>query len=251
MTLGDALEIIYRRCQRLIVPELRPSQYAYFETLGTAVDSRRAWLDVGCGRRLVPDWLINADSVESTLVGRVNWLVGADLDLDSLRERPNLRDKVQASGSNLPFRRETFDVVSANMVMEHVAEPRRMLEELQRVLRPGGLFAFHTPNCRFWAIRLAGAMPRRVKLMAIALLEGRAEEDVFPTHYRFNDVRDITSLAEAAGFEVVQLETVSSSPVTARLGPVAILELCWIRVLRASALKGRRSNIIGVLRSKR
>lgn len=41
-----------------------------------------------------------------------------------------------------------FDVVIASEVLEHVAEPREMLREILRVMRPGGLLWATTPNGR-------------------------------------------------------------------------------------------------------
>jgi SAM-dependent methyltransferase len=44
---------------------------------------------------------------------------------------------------NLPFSRESFDAVITDQVLEHLADPRRAVQEAYRVLRPGGL-AVHT-----------------------------------------------------------------------------------------------------------
>lgn len=45
----------------------------------------------------------------------------------------------------MPFPDATFDVVIANHVLEHVADDRRALFEIHRVLRPGGLAILQTP----------------------------------------------------------------------------------------------------------
>jgi len=242
-----ALDRFYRRLQGALVPELRPSQYAFAETLGGVLESRPTWLDLGCGRRLLPEWMPHG--IEDALVARAGRRVGTDLDLASLRDHTGLTDKVQATAKALPFPTGTFDVISANMVMEHVADPVAVLTELRRVLRPGGAFVFHTPNRRYWAIRVARFVPQGVKNVAIRILEGRAEEDVFPTCYQFNDRDDIAKIARDAGFNVDRLDAVSSSPVTAFLGPAVLPELWWIRRLRRPGLASRRSNYIGVLRA--
>jgi 2-polyprenyl-3-methyl-5-hydroxy-6-metoxy-1,4-benzoquinol methylase len=41
---------------------------------------------------------------------------------------------------------ESFDVVSLWYVIEHFREPRRVLAEIRRLLRPGGVLAFSTPS---------------------------------------------------------------------------------------------------------
>ena len=243
----QALDRFYRWCQRLLVPELRPSQYAFAEILNETLARRTSWLDLGCGRRLLPEWM--PDTIEKELRGRVARRVGTDLDLASLRDHAALSARVQASADALPFSPRSFDIVSANMVMEHIEQPGRVLAEIGRVLRPGGVFVFHTPNRRYWAIRIARVVPQRAKALLVRLLEGRAEEDVFPTRYRFNDAGEIARLAADAGFHVERLDAVSSSPVTAMLGPLVLVELCWIRWLRRPGQASSRSNFIGVLRA--
>jgi len=45
---------------------------------------------------------------------------------------------------------ETFDGVFAWMVLEHLPDPRAVLEECHRILRQGGLLAFSVPNVACW-----------------------------------------------------------------------------------------------------
>ncbi|HEX4459519.1 MAG TPA: class I SAM-dependent methyltransferase [Polyangia bacterium] len=58
---------------------------------------------------------------------------------------------VQAVGEALPFADGTFDLVLSDNVVDHAHDPARILAEVARVLRPGGLLYF-TVNVhhRFW-----------------------------------------------------------------------------------------------------
>jgi SAM-dependent methyltransferase len=47
---------------------------------------------------------------------------------------------VIADGQQLPFALETFDLVIATQVLEYVADPRQVANEVLRVLKPGGTF---------------------------------------------------------------------------------------------------------------
>ena len=47
-----------------------------------------------------------------------------------------------AFGENLPFEDSSFDVVLSDNVVDHAENPRRIVEEMARVLRPGGLLYF-------------------------------------------------------------------------------------------------------------
>jgi len=50
------------------------------------------------------------------------------------------------SGEALPYSDVTFDAVVCVYVLEHVADLQRVLAEVSRVLRPGGIFLFDTIN---------------------------------------------------------------------------------------------------------
>lgn len=52
---------------------------------------------------------------------------------------------VACDGHSLPFADESFDAVVAQAVLEHVADPHRVVAEMHRVLRPGGVAYAETP----------------------------------------------------------------------------------------------------------
>src|SRR5207249_81157 len=52
--------------------------------------------------------------------------------------RPNVRFE-QGDAHQLRFPDNSFDVVYCRWVLEHVADPIRVLSEMKRVLRPGGM----------------------------------------------------------------------------------------------------------------
>lgn len=68
---------------------------------------------------------------------------------------------VAAYGESLPFEASSFDVLISDNVVDHAAAPDRIMSEIVRVLRPGGILYF-TVNVhhRFWdlASRIHGAL---------------------------------------------------------------------------------------------
>lgn len=52
---------------------------------------------------------------------------------------------VKADIQNLPFEDNSFDVIFCNHVLEHVADDKKALSELYRVMKPGGWGIFQVP----------------------------------------------------------------------------------------------------------
>ncbi len=76
-------------------------------------------------------------------------LVGLDLARTALREacrRETPAAFVLAEAERLPFRSQSFDVVIATDLIEHVDDLDAHLAEVARVLRPGGWYLVKTPN---------------------------------------------------------------------------------------------------------
>jgi ubiquinone/menaquinone biosynthesis C-methylase UbiE len=237
----------YEKTQQRIVPGLAYSQTHYEHVLRRYVTPGVRWLDLGCGRRLLPTWRHDA---ERELIGRADAVFGIDLDYDSLRDNSSIAALCQSSVAELPFADESFSLVTANMVMEHIADPETTLRELRRVLAPGGYLIFHTPNASAFPTVVARVLPDGLKRGLAYLLDGRQAKDVFPTYYRANGPEEIRQHATAAGFDVTELNLVSTTAVFALVLPLAALELLWIRSLRDPARAAQRSNIIAVLRRR-
>jgi SAM-dependent methyltransferase len=92
-------------------------------------------LDLGCGE---------GGSVElfRARQPRVRW-VGLELPDSPYAPRADA-DVRTYDGGAMPFEDSSFDVVFSKQVLEHVHDPRRVLAEVRRVLRPGGRFAGST-----------------------------------------------------------------------------------------------------------
>lgn len=98
-------------------------------------------LDIGCG----------AGILTNALAKKGHEVFGIDLSSSSL-EVARKYDETKtvsyqtANGYSLPYPDRSFDVVCAMDLLEHVEEPRLVISEASRVLKPGGLFFFHTFN---------------------------------------------------------------------------------------------------------
>lgn len=245
MGMRAAILRFYDVARRTITPNLRYSQWHYEDALWECSAGKAAWLDLGCGRCLLPVWR-QAD--EPRLVSQAKRFVGMDYDHESLVDNKTTRNKLRGDASHLPFRDETFDLVSSNMVFEHLQDPASQLKNVCRILRPGGQLVFHTPNSRGYGPVLSNLVPEAIKKRLIWFLQQRKEEDVFPTFYRINTETDIERLARDAGFEIQSLNLVASTPVFVMVPPLLVMELLLIRLLMTPIGRPFRSNIIAVLR---
>lgn len=85
--------------------------------------------------------------------------------------------------SGLPFGDKSFDLVWCTEVIEHLNNPKFLLQEIKRVIKPGGVAVLTTPNsgCWFYGVfKLWGWTPQKLQN---------------PDHKKFFTLRDIKSLA--------------------------------------------------------
>lgn len=247
MSLRKALFEIYWATRRLIAPNLKYSQYLYEDELKNHVQSHMRWLDLGCGHSILPQWRIE---VEKRLFNICAQVTGLDFDLPSLKAHQTILRRVQGDIGKLPFRDQSFDLVTMNMVVEHLNDPDHQFGEVRRVLAPKGLLVFHTPNALGYGTLMARLIPDGVKGLLISILEGRKEEDVFKTYYRANTQGKILHLAQLRGYSVLKIRMIVTDAVFAMVPPLFVLELIWLRVLMTRPFKALRTNIIAVLQKR-
>ncbi len=238
----------YNWLKEFIVPGLRNAQFAYRDLLKSTVNSQTRWLDLGCGRQILPAWMPQADQDQFELTQLCDRIIGLDRDRSGMLKHKFIHCRILGDLEYLPFRSGAFNLITANMVVEHVKNPASLLQEGHRCLQTDGLFSFHTPNRWSYYALLSSVFPRALKNKLIGLLIGRKEEDIFPTYYRMNSPRALKKMASLSGFDAIDLKLVNSSAVTVMLGPLVIFELVLIRILRLPFFRNFRSNIIAQFR---
>ena len=231
-----------------LVPGLNNSQYEYREIIEANISKETKWLDLGCGHEFFPSWMADAESTGKKLVKKSSMVVGIDCDKPSVENNTFIQHCLVGDGGGLPFKANSFNLLTANMVFEHVEFPDQVLQEIYRVLEPGGVFIFHTPNYLNYMTVIASLLPNGLKLKLIHLLEGREDFDIFPTFYRFNTQKAVSGYAENNGFTIQQLILTKTSAETIMLGPLVVVELFLTKLCEWEKLKNFRSIIIGVLR---
>lgn len=99
-------------------------------------DLAQVWLlDIGCSR----------GQITERLAREAAFAVGVECDAEKQPEGRTYQF-VQADGCCLPLAASVFDVVVINHILEHVSSPAALLDEVWRVLRPGGIVYLACPN---------------------------------------------------------------------------------------------------------
>ncbi|KAA5602531.1 class I SAM-dependent methyltransferase [Blastochloris sulfoviridis] len=158
-------------------------------------------LDLGAGAGIVK---------QMNFKGVARRVCGVDID-PRVVDNPMLDEGRISDASAIPYEAETFDLVFADNVLEHLAEPMSVFQEVARVLKPGGMFLFKTPNKWHYVPTIARMTPHWFHA-AVNGWRGREADDVFPTLYRANSRSDVESLAAATGFDVIAIDRIERRP---------------------------------------
>src|SRR6185503_17033623 len=106
--------------------------------------------------------------------------------------RPDIRDRIVRGDVNelLSRESETFDVVTAFDIIEHVQNPAKFLQELCEILEPGGVLAISSPDTGHFLRYLMGSKWPMLQPMQHTMLFSR---------------RSIAALLERCGFQGIQV----------------------------------------------
>jgi SAM-dependent methyltransferase len=131
----------------------------------------------------------------------------------------------------LPFDDESFDLISANQVIEHLRGTDLFLAEIRRVLRPGGVACVSTNNLSSWhnvIALLMGFQPNPMHVSDEVIVgsplnpeHGWKHEDRGRVHLRLFTGRALVELAEHHGLARQRLRGVGYYPLGPRMARVA------------------------------
>jgi len=185
-------------------------------------------LDVGCG--------------SGTLLGllkqrgfRVN---GLDFSAEAAAIAKAENDVNVAVGSleEAHFPAESFDVVTLFHVMEHVTNPRLVLAEVSRVLKPNGVAILQVPNIESWQFKIFGSrwygldIPRHViDYSRNSMLKLLADSGFAVTRIRHFNLRDNGPALVSSAFP--SLDPVSRSVRQRRRNNYESRQVEWFRHL--------------------
>ena len=139
-------------------------------------------LDVGCGTGL------NSEALRA--MGHM--VQGVDISQAAIEqyEAKGFTGKAGNLEAGLDFPDAAFDAVLFSEVVEHLTMPERVLDEINRVLKPGGKLVLSTPNSAFWVYRVG------------AVFGYTLSELQHPKHFQFFSIRSLRKALTAAHFRI-------------------------------------------------
>lgn len=94
------------------------------------------FLDIGCGKMPYKNYILQNSAVTK--------YVGLDIE-NALEYDVSVKPDFTWDGVKMPFKDGQFDTAFGTEVLEHCPRPEIILGEVNRVLKPGGIFFFTVP----------------------------------------------------------------------------------------------------------
>lgn len=104
-------------------------------------------LELGCGNGLLGEILKKETLYE---------IYGADISKSGIRlaRKSGIRAKIADLNEKLPYKDNYFDRIVSDQVIEHIYNTDHLIDEIHRILKPGGVCMTITPNLSFWLNRI-------------------------------------------------------------------------------------------------
>ena len=195
-----------------------------------------------CGPRIleIGPGPTNSTSDFLATLGRVT---GLDV---AKEENRALSEMCLLSGPRFPFDSNSFDTCVSSYVLEHVANPAQHFSEVARVLRPGGVYYFRTPNLWHYVALASRLLPHAAHVrVANRLRNMDGAHDPWPTFYRANTCRAVERLIRESWLMPLSVEMVEVEPSYAAAHPLLFWPMMAYErtVNRSSRLSRFRANI--------
>lgn len=166
----------------------------FYGRVRSVISKESVVVDFGAGRGA---WYCEGDWTYTKTVRAlkpdVSLLIGCDVDSAVLENR-STHQNIMLDGGRVPLPNESVDVVIADYVLEHIVNPRQFYDEINRLLKPGGLFCARTPHAANY-VSIGARLIRNSRHSAFLkyLQPLRKDVDVFPTAYKLNTRRSLAS----------------------------------------------------------
>jgi ubiquinone/menaquinone biosynthesis C-methylase UbiE len=158
-------------------------------------------LDVGCGWGEYADDPVALRRELRVFQGKVKRVVGIDVD-ENAKENPFIDEfhLVDESG-RWPLEDNSVDLCLCDHIVEHIKDPDLFFSECRRVISAKGYLCIRTTNLASYVGLFSKLIPNRLhKRILSKVNKERKEEDIYPTFYKCNTIREIRRMLSRYGF---------------------------------------------------
>jgi len=166
----------------------------FYSRINCLINNDSEVLDFGAGRGAWSEDEILFRKKTRNLKGKVKKVYACDVDKavylnKNVDEILTMEDgKVQAHG-------ESMDIIIADYVLEHIENPKKFFNEIDRLLKPGGWFCARTPHKYNLISLFAMLIKNNSHSFFLKYVQpDRKEIDIFPTYYRLNTLNKIKEI---------------------------------------------------------
>jgi len=149
-----------------------------------------------------------------------------------LSERKGIIVKNFDLNGRFEYNNESFDIIHANQVIEHIYNSDNFLSEIHRILKPGGFAIISTENASSWCNIFACLLGWQIFSLTnfsnkkqgignpFSIHRGENPELSSWNHVRIYNIRGLKEYFEAFGFKVEQIKGAGYFPLPAILGNI-------------------------------
>ncbi|MGA9669176.1 MAG: class I SAM-dependent methyltransferase [Terracidiphilus sp.] len=188
-------------------PGFRGGTLPFLDLCAESIPRGAEILEVGAG----------AKNEITEMLSTLGTVTALDVDPD-VRNNSSAAKSLVFDGVNFPIADESFDVCVSNWVLEHVADPAAHFREVARVLRPGGVYCFRTPNLFHYVMLSSRLLPHTLHVRFANRLRKMSTDahEPWQTYYRANRPGRLTQLCLKAGLCSPSLTMIEPEPAYGR-----------------------------------
>ncbi len=207
-----------------------PPNEWYEALINKLVQPKTHWLDVGSGRFLFP----GNPQLAQELSSRCQRLVGLDPD-PTLHENTFVHEKVPGLINDYSTEQK-FDLVTMNMVAEHIADPVAAVNNITRLLVTGGHVVLFT-IFKWSPVPIATYLtPFWIHHPIKKVLWRTETKDTFPVAYKMNTKSQLRELFKVNKFDEKYFVYLDDCRTFARYPSTQFCELSFMNILRHMGL---------------
>jgi SAM-dependent methyltransferase len=157
-------------------------------------------------------------------------LVGVDPS-GNVEENPFVHIKVKTSIEEYKVDK-VFDVATFRMVVEHICDPKRTIDILKRMIRPGGKVVIYTVNRWSPVTLISSCIPFSLHHPIKRILWNTEEKDTFPSVYRMNTRENLSELFADGGFTEIYFTYLDDCRMFDKFRLISFLNLHLLRFIK-------------------